>query len=124
MNANFKSVGTAFDTCAAVAILIGVIGTGSAVLGESLAGRQTVKFQVSSLSTPAGVATLFWDIRSAALRVCTSGQTHLTRSDQVKSCVQEAEARAVKQVNVDALTAYAQIESKAPLVTVAANNVK
>ena len=48
----------------------------------------------------------------------------MTRSDQVKSCVQEAEARAVKQVNFDALTAYAQMESKAPLVTVAANNVK
>jgi UrcA family protein len=124
MNTNLKPFSSTFDTGAAVLILIGMLATGNAILGESLAGRQTVKFQDSSLSTPAGVATLFSNIRSAALRVCTSGQTHLTRSDQVKLCAQEAEARAVKKVNVDALTAYAQMESKAPVVTVAANSPK
>lgn len=122
MNTNRKSFSSAFDTYAAVVILIGVLATGSAILGESLAGRQTVKFESSNLSTPAGVATLFSNIRSAALRVCTSGRTQLTRSDEIKNCTHEAEARAVKQVNADALTAYAQIESKAPVVTVAANN--
>jgi len=121
---NLKSFSSTFDTGAAVLILIGILATGSAILGESLAGRQTVKFQDSSLRTPAGVATLFSNIRSAALRVCTSGQTHLTRSDQVKNCAQEAEARAVKKVNDDALTAYARMESKAPVVTVAANSAK
>ena len=121
---NFKSFSSTFDTGAAVLILIGILATGSAILGESLAGRQTVKFQASSLSTPAGVATLFLNIRSAALRVCTSGQTRLTRSDQVKNCAREAEARAVKKVNDDALTAYARMESKAPVVTVAANSAK
>ena len=124
MNTNFKSFSTAFDTGAAVAILVGILVTGSAIVGESLAARQTVRFQDSNLNTPAGVATLYSNIQSAALRVCTSGQWHLSRSDQVKTCTQEAEARAVKQVNVDALTAYAQMESKAPTATFAANIAK
>jgi UrcA family protein len=124
MNTNFKSFNTAFDTGAAVAILIGVLATASAIVGESLAARQTVSFQDANLNTTAGVATLYLDIQSAALRVCTSGQWHLSRSDQVKTCTHEAEARAIKQVNVDALTAYAQTESKAPVATLAANIAK
>src|ERR1700730_9519090 len=124
MNTNLKSFNTAFDTGAAVAILIGILATGSAIVGESLAARQTVRIQDSNLSTPAGVATLYSNIQSAALRVCTSGQMHLIRSDQFKTCAQEAEARAVKQVNVDALTTYAQMESKAPVATLAANSAK
>jgi UrcA family protein len=121
MNTNLKSFNTAFDTGAAVAILVGILATGSAIVGESLAARQTVRFLDSNLNTPAGVATLYSNIQSAALRVCTSGQWHLSRSDQVKTCTQEAEARAIKQVNVEALTAYAQMESKAPAATFAAN---
>jgi UrcA family protein len=124
MNTNFKSLNTAFDTGAAVAILVGILVTGSAIVGESLAARQTVRFQDSNLNTPAGVATLYSNIQSAALRVCTSGRWHLSRSDQVENCTHEAEARAIKQVNVDALTAYAQMESKAPVATFAANSAK
>jgi UrcA family protein len=124
MNTNLKSFSTSFDTAAAAAILFGILATGSAMLGESLTARQTVKFQHSNLSTPAGVATLYSDIQAAAFRVCTSGQMHLTRPDQVKTCAQEAEARAVKKVNVEALTAYAQMESKAPVATLAANSAK
>ena len=124
MNTNLKSFNTAFDSGAAVVILVGILATGSAIVGESLAGRQTVRFQDSNLDTTAGVATLYLNIQSAALRVCTSGQWHLSRSDQVKTCTQEAEARAIKQVNVDALTAYAQMESKAPTATFAANIAK
>ena len=124
MNTNLKSFNTAFDTVAAVVILIGVLATGTAIVGESLGGRQTVRFQDSNLNTAAGVATLYMNIQSAALRVCTSGQWHLSRSDQVKTCTHEAEARAIKQVNVDALTAYAQTESKGPVATFAANIAK
>jgi UrcA family protein len=107
-----------------VAILVGILATGSAIVGESLAARQTVRFLDSNLNTPAGVATLYSNIQSAALRVCTSGQWHLSRSDQVKTCTHEAEARAIKKVNVDALTAYARMESTVPAATFAANVAK
>jgi UrcA family protein len=124
MNTKLKSFSTSFDTAAAAAILFGILATGSAILGESLQARQTIKFQDSNLTTPAGVATLYSDIQSAAQRVCTAGQMHLTRSDQVNTCAQGAEARAVKKANVEALTAYAQMESKAPVATLAANSAK
>jgi UrcA family protein len=122
MNTNLNNTG--FETGAAVAILVGILVTGSAIVGESLAARQTVRFQDSNLNTPAGVAALYSDIQSAALRVCTSGQLHLSRSDQVKTCTHEAEARAIQKVNVDALTAYAQMESTVPAATFAANVAK
>jgi UrcA family protein len=122
MNTNLNN--TAFETGAAAAILVGILVTGSAIVGESLAARQTVRFQDSNLNTPAGVATLYSNIQSAAFRVCTSGQWHLSRSDQAKICTHEAEARAIKKVNVDALTAYARMESTVPAATFAANVAK
>jgi UrcA family protein len=121
MNTNLKSFNTALDTGAAVAILVGILATASAIVGESVAARQTVKFLDSNLNTPAGVATLYSNIQSAALRVCTSGQWHLSRPDQVKTCTHEAEDRAIQQINVEALTAYAQMESKTSAPTFAAN---
>jgi len=112
MNTNLNN--TAFDTGAAVAILIGVLATGSAIVGESLAARQTVRFQDSNLNTTAGVATLYLNIHAAALRVCTSGQWHLSRSDQVKTCTHEAEARAIQQVNVDVANRTMSLGWKGP----------
>ena len=47
MNTNLKSFSTAFDTVVAVVILIGVLATGTAIVGESLGARQTVRFQDS-----------------------------------------------------------------------------
>jgi UrcA family protein len=121
MNTFFKSSGTLFDTVAAAAILVSILATGSAIVGESLAARQTIKFQQSDLGTPAGVATLYGDIRSAALQVCTAEQPRPARMDQVQTCTRQAEAQAVRRVNVDALTAYFRSESQHPAATFASN---
>jgi UrcA family protein len=107
-----KSLVAFFDTGAAAAILITILATGAAIVGESLSTRQTVQFQESNLRTPAGVATVYSDIEAAALRVCTSGQPRRARVDEVGSCTREAQSRAVKRLNVDALTAYSQAESR------------
>ena len=40
MNTNLKSFNTAFDTGAAVAILVGILATASAIVGESMAREQ------------------------------------------------------------------------------------
>ncbi len=112
MKLEIKSLGAFFDTGAAAAILITILATGAAIVGESLSARQTVHFQESNLHTPAGVAMVYSDIEAAALRVCTSGQPRQARVDYVRTCTREAESRAVKRLNVDALTAYSRAESQ------------
>ncbi len=66
-----------------------------------------VNYQDLNLDTNAGVEALYRRIHSAAQRVCAvSGQTELGASAEAK-CSKEAEAQAVEQINLPALTAFA-----------------
>lgn len=124
MNTLVKSSGSIFDTAATLAILFAVFATGSAIVAESLAAHQTVKFEDSELGTPAGVAAVYGDIQSAALKVCTSELPRTRRADDVDLCTHEATARAVRGVNSGALTAYFRSEPDHGSTTLAYNFTK
>jgi UrcA family protein len=121
MNTFVKSSSSMFDTAAAMAILFSIFATGGAIVSESVAAHQTIKFEDSNLSTPAGVAALYASIQSAAVNVCTAELPRTTRVDQVDRCTHEATARAVRGVNVDALTAYFQSDRGQASATFASN---
>jgi len=87
------------------------------VMGRAFAGvasdevpALTVKYQDLNLASPAGVAALYGRIHAAARQVChvEEDQRDLSLAARAKSCADESEARAVKQVNVAELTAYHQ----------------
>jgi UrcA family protein len=88
------------------------------------APAETVKFQELNLNSPAGVAVLYARIHAAALRVCTSGSRDLSRYREEKICVKDAEARAVKDVGVDSLTAYFETKSGRKPAAFASNLTK
>ncbi|MGO8856574.1 MAG: UrcA family protein [Steroidobacteraceae bacterium] len=115
-----------FDASAAAVMFTCILATGSAVAGPTIeqTPSEVVKFGELNLSAPAGVATLYSRIHAAALRVCSSGRRDLGQLAEERVCAQKAEAKAVQQVNVDALTAYFEKKTGRPVATFAANSVK
>ncbi len=93
---------------AAAMMLTGMIAARGAYAGPSIeqTPSEVVKFQELDRSASAGVATLYSRIHAAALRVCSSGYRDLAHLGEEKICAKQAEAKAVPQVNVGALTAY------------------
>jgi UrcA family protein len=71
---------------------------------------EVVKFQDLNLGASAGIATLYRRISAASQHVCGAddGDKDLHSQSIRQACVKDAEARAVAQVNVPALTAYAE----------------
>jgi len=68
---------------------------------------EDILFQDLNLTTTAGVDALYRRIHSAAERVCTdSGQSNLAESASAK-CTKDSLARAIKEINLPALTAFA-----------------
>jgi UrcA family protein len=75
--------------------------------GSSAESSRTVAFGDLDLTHPAGVAVLYQRIRAAAVEVCRPVlERDLTFAAHSRSCVQEAIARAVNQVNAPALAQY------------------
>jgi UrcA family protein len=110
MKFNIKTTNTMFGAAALCASML--IGA-SAFADNSInpVPAETVKFGELNLNSSAGVAALYARIHAAALRVCTSGSRDLSRYREEKICVKDAEARAVKDVNVDGVTAYFEMKS-------------
>lgn len=74
---------------------------------------ETVKFADLNISTPSGVAALFQRIHAAAERVCEpSAGENPFHTLSTRTCVEQAQARAVAQINRPQLTAY--FETKQP----------
>jgi UrcA family protein len=77
---------------------------------EGQVRREDVKFQDLNLDTAAGVDALYKRIHAAAQRVCAvsgpldevffGGRSHA-------KCTKDAEARAIKEINLPALTLFA-----------------
>jgi UrcA family protein len=68
---------------------------------------EDIMFQDLNLTTTAGVDALYQRIHSAAQRVCTdSGQSNLDASVSAK-CSKDSLARAIKEIDLPALTAFA-----------------
>lgn len=72
---------------------------------QSLA--RTVNFADLDISHPAGAAVLYQRIRAAAREVCRASiERDLTFAELSRSCVQDAIARAVNEVNTPTLSHY------------------
>ena len=126
MTTYVKDSSILFKATAATVLCTCILATGSAFAGPSSeqAPSELVKFQELNLSAPAGVATLYSRIHAAARRVCSSGTRDLSRLAEEKTCAKEAEAKAVRQVNIDALTAYYEVQTGGPVAKLAANSAK
>jgi UrcA family protein len=82
----------------------------SVTAGEPDAQLRTedIKFQDLNVTTTAGIKTLYDRIHSAALRVCAvSGQPKLGDASASTNCTKKAETRAIGELNLPALTAFA-----------------
>lgn len=80
----------------------------SAATGDNEVAMAVVKFQDLDVNTADGAATLYWRIHRAANNVCGVNEHSLLPSGPRQKCAQEAEARAVGQLNLSRLTAYYQ----------------
>ena len=90
---------------AAVAALF-VSSTFAAVSGQAL--QQKVSYADLNLTGAEGVAALYKRVHSAAQNVCAPLQSReLTQQSQWRACVHSSISRAIAQINVPALTAYA-----------------
>jgi len=95
---------------AAGVLLACVFVVSSAFAGEPDAQVRTedIKFQDLNLTTTAGVEVLYQRVHSAAQRVCAdSGQYDLGAASASVKCTKDAEARAIKEINLPALTLVA-----------------
>jgi UrcA family protein len=69
--------------------------------------QRTVSFADLDITHPAGVAVLYQRIRAAAREVCRASiERDLTSAKLSRSCVQDAIARAVDEVNTPTLSQY------------------
>jgi UrcA family protein len=69
---------------------------------------EDIKFQDLNLETMAGVEALYQRIHSAAQRVCVdSGEPKLVAAPESEKCTKGAAARAIKEINLPALTVFA-----------------
>jgi UrcA family protein len=71
---------------------------------------EIIKFQDLNVDTPAGVEALYTRIDAAAKRICAESDPSMLQA--VAPCIWRTVAKAVKEVNVPALTAYARTKSK------------
>ena len=126
MTDHIKDSKILFKASAATVMFTCILATGSAFASpfSEQAPSEIVKYQELNLNASAGVAALYSRIHAAALRVCSSGTRDLARLGEEKTCAKEAEAKAVRQVNVDALTAYYEVKTGRPVAKFAANSAK
>ena len=75
--------------------------------------KETVKFQDLKIDSPAGAAALYQRLHVAARHVCfAEWDKDPVKAQRAETCANEAESRAVSQLNVGALTAYYQIKNR------------
>jgi UrcA family protein len=84
-----------------------VVSSAFAVEPDPRVRTEDILFQDLNLTTTAGVDALYRRVHSAAERVCTdSGQSNVAASASAK-CTKDSLARAIKEINLPALTAFA-----------------
>ena len=78
--------------------------------------KETVRFQDLNVESPAGAAALYQRLHAAAQHVCfAEWDKDPIKVQRAEACANEAESRAVSQLNVAALTAYYQTKSRQDL---------
>jgi UrcA family protein len=74
--------------------------------------HRTVRFADLDINHPAGAAVLYQRIRAAAREVCRpTSERDLAVAELTRSCVQDAIARAVTEVNAPKLSQYHETET-------------
>jgi UrcA family protein len=92
----------------ATAIIACVFAVSSALAAdpEGQVRTQSIMYGDLNLATDAGVSRLYDRVHSAARLVC-AGASERTMSAGPAKCSKDAQARAIEEVNVPALTAFA-----------------
>jgi UrcA family protein len=94
---------------AAAMLVACVFAVSSALAGEpdTQVRMEDIAFQDLNLATTAGVDALYKRIHAAAQHVCAvSGPPDLGAASALAKCSKDAEARAIKKINLPALTAF------------------
>jgi UrcA family protein len=113
-----RTFSTILSGAATLALLL--VGT-SAFAGEAsdVAPSAIVKFSDLNVSTSVGALALYKRIHTTAQLVCsTNGTWSMQKVQREAACVDQAEARAVAQVNTPTLTAYYRQKIGMPSATV------
>jgi UrcA family protein len=101
---NSKSVAGAAGVLLAC---VSVLSSAFAAEPDTRVRTEDILFQDLNLTTTAGVDALYRRIHSAAERVCSeSGQSNLAELASAK-CTKDSLARAIKEIDLPALTAFA-----------------
>jgi len=119
MNSKHQTVNRAFIAHSTAILLACVLVASNALAGEQ-ARSETVKFQDLNVGTPAGVEALYGRIHSAAVRVCSPSGGRLEEIG-ADACAKDAEAKAIKKVQLPLLTAFYQMKTGAYKETSTAN---
>ena len=107
MNTKFENVIPATFAASAFMISLLIVGSAFAASPGEEVKSQTVKFADLNLQTDEGVAALYQRIHAAAQQVCDMpGEGGPSAVASTRTCIGEADARAIMRVNVPALSAY------------------
>jgi UrcA family protein len=82
--------------------------------------KETVSFKDLNIDSPAGAAALYQRLHAAARHVCfAEWDREPAKMQQAEVCANEAESRAVSQLNVVELTAYYETKKRQDLTLTA-----
>ena len=85
--------------------------SGGSVSGEPL--KQVVSYGDLDLNQPQGIAALYTRVQAAAVDVCAPLESvDMSRRAHLEPCIAAATSRAVKSVNLPALTAYNDLRDR------------
>jgi UrcA family protein len=116
-----------FTRSAGLALLIGGALPSAAVFAAppSDVPSVTVRFADLNLKSPEGVSVLYKRIHSAASQVCSGGEDRDLEALSIhRACAAKAQAQAIAQLHIQALSAYAQMKLGRPAQLIAMNDGK
>ena len=108
MNSSINAANRMPLAVSAAMLLVCVWAISTAFAGEQVRS-ETVKFPDLNVNTSEGVQTLYDRIHAAALRVCSSSDPIYQLG--TRDCARNAEAKAIKTVNLPQLTAFYRMKT-------------
>ncbi len=115
MNSYAKTGSRTFVLAGFLVVSLSVLSfanSASAGTRDNEVAMAVVKFQDLDVNSPSGAASLYWRIHEAANRVCGVDDHNLALPPPARRrCAQDAEARAVGQLDLSRLTAYYQAKT-------------
>jgi UrcA family protein len=109
MYSDTETKGKIFTACTAVVMSLMC----TFLVATAFIPKETVKFQDLNINSPAGAAALYQRLHAAAQHVCFADwDKDPVKVQRAEACANQAEFRAVNQLNVAELTAYYQTKSR------------